>query len=228
MLLSQQTNLFAGLKYVFVDEYQDTNKIQERIIKNVAKNSNFVAVGDVKQGIYGFRLASSEIFLKDLQDFQESESGAVNFLKCNFRSSQKVLDFVNDVFSVCMTKQSAGIDYLETSMLKQADNSRFVDEGVKAVNIDVISENDEEFVDVPEVYSVKEARLFVDEKNVVLLKDIKRRILEVLSSKISEDGKLRDVTLPFYLVEETLCLINWKFFCNKVGFQYSQIPETVF
>ena len=90
--LSEKTNLFEDIKYVFVDEYQDTNKIQARIIKNIAKNSNFVAVGDVKQGIYGFRLASCETFLEDVENFENDENSAVNYLKENFRSSQKVLD----------------------------------------------------------------------------------------------------------------------------------------
>ena len=56
-----------------IKNMEDTNKIQEKIIKNVAKNCNFVAVGDVKQGIYGFRLASSEIFLKDMEDFSKND-----------------------------------------------------------------------------------------------------------------------------------------------------------
>ncbi len=192
-ILSCSNNLFDGLEYVFVDEYQDTNKIQERIIKNVAKNCNFVAVGDVKQGIYGFRLASSEIFLKDLRDFEADEQSAVNFLKCNFRSAQKVLDFVNDVFGACMTKEVAGVDYLATSMLTQADNSRFVDDGAKAVNIDLIAPKEPEEDKPVQLYSVKDAKLSQDESNVTMLKDIKRQILKVLSSKISEDGVLRDV-----------------------------------
>lgn len=191
-ILSEKENLFSGLKFVVVDEYQDTNKVQERIIKNVAKNCNFVAVGDVKQGIYGFRLASSEIFLNDLKEFQADENSAVNFLQSNFRSSQKVLDFVNDVFSKCMTEETTGIDYQNGSMLE--GRSEFADEGVTAVNIDVVAPKEKEIFEKSGVYSVKDAQCISENKHENLLLDIKRRIQECLSSKISVDGKLRQCT----------------------------------
>ncbi|MDE6583219.1 MAG: UvrD-helicase domain-containing protein, partial [Clostridia bacterium] len=162
--------------------YQDTNKIQERIIKNVAKNSNFVAVGDVKQGIYGFRLASSEIFLKDQKDFQEDVDSAVNFLKSNFRSSPKVLDFVNDVFKVCMTEDVTGVDYENSSMLK--GEAEYVEEAVKPINIDLVAPTKTDAVELGEVYSVKEAQTFSNNKNILMLKAIKKRISDVLSSEI--------------------------------------------
>jgi len=188
-LLSTKSNLFDGFKYVFVDEYQDTNKIQEKIIKNVAKNCNFVAVGDVKQGIYGFRLASSEIFLKDLKDFNDDEDSEVNYLKSNFRSNKKVLEFINDIFKVCMTEDVCGIDYENTSKLVGV--SEFLDDGMKAVYVDVVAENEEDADVIPEVYSVKNAETSSSEKNKNILNDILRRINEVMSSKISEKGVLR-------------------------------------
>ena len=188
-ILSEKENLFSGIEYVFVDEYQDTNKIQEKIIKNIAKNSNFVAVGDVKQGIYGFRLASSEIFLKDLKDFQEDENSAVNFLQSNFRSSQKVLDFVNSIFKVCMREEETGIDYEKTSMLKGMGD--FAEEDAKAVNIDIVSLPEEEEDEIPKIYSVKNAKVSKKNENLTILNDIKWRIMQVMSSQISENGKLR-------------------------------------
>ena len=188
-ILSANENLFSGLQYVFVDEYQDTNKIQEKIIKNIAKNCNFVAVGDVKQGIYGFRLASSEIFLKDLEDFQNDENSAVNFLQSNFRSSQKVLDFVNDVFKVCMIEELTGVDYEKSSMLK--GRSEFLDEDAKAINIDLVCEKEKTETQMPEVYSVQKAEIFKEEKYVNQFLTIKKRIQDVLSSKIYENGQFR-------------------------------------
>lgn len=188
-ILSVQENLFSGIKYVFVDEYQDTNKIQEKIIKNVAKNCNFVAVGDVKQGIYGFRLASSEIFLKDMEDFSKDENSSVNFLQSNFRSYQKVLDFVNDIFKQCMTKDVSGVDYAKSSMLKGM--SDFVDDGTSAVTIDLVCEKPTEKECLPKVYSVENANVFANEQNKNQLLDIKRRINDVMGSYISENGKLR-------------------------------------
>ena len=188
-ILSTKENLFDGLKYVFVDEYQDTNKVQELIIKNIAKNCNFVAVGDVKQGIYGFRNASSEIFLKDIENFEVDENSSVNYLKSNFRSSQKVLDFVNDVFKVCMTKEITGVDYQNSSMLKGM--SGFVDDGQKAVTIDLVKEKQQEKEELPQIYSVKNANVRVENRNENMLFAIAKRLVEVLETKISVDEKLR-------------------------------------
>lgn len=187
--LSKQENLFANLKYVFVDEYQDTNKVQESIVKNVAKNCNFVAVGDVKQGIYGFRLASSEIFLKDLKEFDEDKNSAVRLLKSNFRSCPKVLSFVNDVFRVCITSKTSGVDYKD-SLVPEGVTS-FVEDGKKAINIDVIKKVEIVEDEKPEIYSVREAKLCENKQLSRQLLDIKRRIMEVMSSKISDKGQLR-------------------------------------
>ncbi len=188
-ILSEKENLFDGIKYVFIDEYQDTNKIQEKIVKNIAKNSNFVAVGDVKQGIYGFRLASCEIFLKDMQEFEQDENSTVNSLKSNFRSSQKVLDFVNDVFKVCMTKDSAGVDYESTSMLE--GKAEFGREDAKAINIDVVVEKQLEEKLLPKVYSVKDDEVIFEQANKNQLLAIKNRILQVMKSQIFENGAYR-------------------------------------
>lgn len=185
--LSQHHELFEKFEYVFVDEYQDTNRIQEKIIKNVAKNCNFVAVGDVKQGIYGFRLASKEIFLQDLNDFETDENSAVKLLTTNFRSAKNILDFVNDIFSVCMTKSLTGVDYASTSMLKQFKE---IDDDQKIV-VDICQPVENEVEQKPEVYSVKDATVYKDRKNENLLLDIKRRILECLDSKIDDEGKQR-------------------------------------
>lgn len=166
-------------EYVFIDEYQDTNSLQERIVKTVAKNSHFVAVGDAKQGIYGFRLASSKIFLKDVEDFTIGEEDEALFLKSNFRTSEKLLNFINDLFKDAMTKENSSIDYKNTSMLEAKKD--FKDDGVVVVDMVVPDAVEEE--ELKEVYSVKEATLssneFKKELQVVLA-----RVEEALKSKI--------------------------------------------
>jgi len=188
--LSEKTNLFENIKYVFVDEYQDTNKIQARIIKNIAKNSNFVAVGDVKQGIYGFRLASCETFLEDVESFENDENSTVNYLKENFRSNQKVLDFVNSIFQVCMTENSTGVDYKGNAMLHAFND--FVEDEHKAVTIHLIKPDEEKIEALPKVYSVKEATTKVELSDLKQILDIKNQIFQVRGSKIYDGGVLRD------------------------------------
>ena len=180
MLSLIENDLFnEDFEYVFIDEYQDTNSLQERIVKTVAKNSHFVAVGDAKQGIYGFRLASSKIFLKDVEDFSKSKEDEALFLKSNFRTSKKILNFINDLFKDAMTKENSNIDYKKTSMLEGRKD--FKDDGVVVVDM-VLSEKAEEET-LKEVYSVKEAELtskeFKRELQVVLV-----RVEEALKSKI--------------------------------------------
>jgi ATP-dependent helicase/nuclease subunit A len=119
-------------EYVLVDEYQDINPVQEKILSLVSRlhdpvrPNNRFAVGDVKQSIYAFRLAAPDIFLGKYDAFPPLESvegeQAVSFngtvdacgrvdLSHNFRSRPEVLDFVNFVFERLMARETAGLDY---------------------------------------------------------------------------------------------------------------------
>ena len=174
-----------GFDYVFIDEYQDTNYLQEKIVKKVAENCNFVAVGDAKQGIYGFRLASSDIFLKDVKDFTENENSNAIFLKSNFRSDERILDFVNDVFKDVMTEDVAKIDYKNTSML--SPKKEYKDDGEKAVTIDLVESETKEEKNMP-IYSVEED-VATGGVNKTELACIKARLEQILQSKIYDPDK---------------------------------------
>lgn len=95
-------------RHVFVDEYQDVNPVQERILTLVGAADVFT-VGDVKQAIYGFRGSKSVFFSQKYADML-LERGAKK-LSVNFRSSDGVLGFVNRLFGDIMTPLSCGIDY---------------------------------------------------------------------------------------------------------------------
>ncbi len=100
-------------KRVFVDEYQDVNPVQEEIIS--ALTGETFLVGDVKQAIYGFRGSKSVYFSNKFRRFENGEGTALR-LTGNFRSSPKVIDFVNSVFSSAMTLKTCGIDYKSAPM----------------------------------------------------------------------------------------------------------------
>jgi len=106
--------------YVFVDEYQDVNDIQEKIISKISQNSNLFMVGDLKQSIYLFRQCNMNIFAKKLKDYQTDEEAEICFLNKNFRSNSDILTFVNDFFKEMMT-ESTGINYRTTSMFDVED-----------------------------------------------------------------------------------------------------------
>ncbi len=99
-----------GIDYIFLDEYQDTNRLQEAIFKKIARDNVFM-VGDVKQAIYGFREADPQIFLSKYELYKADVAGKNVLLNQNFRSDQKILSFTDQVFSEVMTADFGGIDY---------------------------------------------------------------------------------------------------------------------
>lgn len=105
--------------YIFVDEFQDVNEIQNEILHKITRNNNLHMIGDVKQSIYEFRLASSKIFIEKYNSFMldNKNNEVINFNK-NYRSSNNILQFVNFVFNELITKSTIGIDYKTTSQLE--------------------------------------------------------------------------------------------------------------
>ncbi len=102
---------------VMVDEYQDSNQVQDAIYSALtARKNNLFLVGDVKQSIYQFRLADPQIFLDKYAAFapvgEDNESGGSKvLLSKNFRSSGGVLAAANDVFRLCMCPEVGGLYY---------------------------------------------------------------------------------------------------------------------
>ncbi|MBO4323592.1 MAG: UvrD-helicase domain-containing protein, partial [Clostridia bacterium] len=102
-------------KYVFADEYQDVNGVQEEILGLIAKDNLFM-VGDVKQSIYAFRGCNPEIFAEKYDNYLSGSGGKALSLDKNFRSSDGVLSAVNNVFSHVITREFGGIEYSENPM----------------------------------------------------------------------------------------------------------------
>ncbi len=143
-------------KYVFVDEYQDINKIQEKIISMLSTKNNLFMVGDVKQSIYGFRLCDPEIFLNKMEEFSsDGETSKLFKLNTNFRSDVNILNFINLVFSGVMTKDFGGIDYKNEACLVQGTNNKNLDDAVKLIYIDTTKNLVQEEAPLKGIYSVK-------------------------------------------------------------------------
>ena len=103
---------------VYIDEYQDTNELQDAILFLVSRNMNMFMVGDVKQSIYGFRQARPDIFTAKYKRFGENENdGKLIVLNKNFRSRQGVIESVNTLFKKVMTENTCGIMYNEPEYL---------------------------------------------------------------------------------------------------------------
>ncbi len=114
-------------KAVMVDEYQDTNGVQEAIVNMVANKDNRFYVGDVKQSIYSFRAADPTLFQEKYESFSkdlEAEERRIDLAK-NFRSHENILEATNYIFSQIMSKDAAELDYGPAEALyagKQIEN----------------------------------------------------------------------------------------------------------
>lgn len=104
-------------RYVFVDEYQDVNPVQEAIISRIGGDNLFL-VGDIKQSIYGFRGSKSRFFAEKQAAFAGGEGQSLAMTR-NFRSSDKVLDAVNEQFSLAMTPHVCDVDYARDSVMER-------------------------------------------------------------------------------------------------------------
>lgn len=103
---------------VMVDEYQDTNHTQERMLELLARGDNRFMVGDIKQSIYRFRQADPQIFNDKFKAYQADPSqGKLILLKENFRSHIEVLEATNAVFKRLMDEEVGEIDYDQTHYL---------------------------------------------------------------------------------------------------------------
>lgn len=97
-------------KYLFVDEYQDVNPVQEKLLAAISGDNVFL-VGDVKQAIYGFRGSRSEYFTKKSEAYASDEGANSLAMNCNFRSAPAILAAVNEIFCRAMTKDTSAVDY---------------------------------------------------------------------------------------------------------------------
>lgn len=104
---------------VMVDEYQDTNGVQETILRLVSRDNNRFMVGDVKQSIYRFRLAEPSLFMDKYNTYPLIEKGISRRidLSHNFRSEAGILHAVNFLFTQLMTSGAAELDYGEKEQL---------------------------------------------------------------------------------------------------------------
>ena len=145
---------------IAIDEYQDSNLVQEYILTTISRGNNIFMVGDVKQSIYKFRQARPELFIKKYQEYKlkdekkENENLKIKLFK-NFRSREHILKFTNQVFKNLMSYEIGDIDYNDSEYLNfgadypegEYDKEKFVTE----LNIINLKENVEDELDDIEV-----------------------------------------------------------------------------
>lgn len=190
LTLLQNEEIAAALRekyrYVFVDEYQDVNPVQERILS--VFRENVFRVGDTKQSIYGFRGSKSVYFNRAFEEAKKS--GEALLLTSNFRSAEGILDFVNRIFEDGMTEKSCGIDYASTSMM----HGKGYEQGAGRVRIHFAPDQPRRAPEGRGVYSVKAHYLVREEDTSPQVLETERIIAEELNGEIVENGVSRPCT----------------------------------
>ena len=116
-------NVQQKYKYIFIDEYQDVNELQDKIFSAISTELNRFMVGDIKQSIYGFRGSEPSLFagyrkaFPEYKDDSNKSTGLTIFLSDNFRSNKTILDFSNSVFDILFNNNSGNMPYTREDRL---------------------------------------------------------------------------------------------------------------
>ena len=133
-------------RYIFFDEYQDSNDIQNYIVDKLKNKNNLFFVGDVKQSIYGFRNARPELFLEKLESYEKDPDSVRINLSKNFRTDKDLIDFNNYIFDRLMTKNNSDIAYKDDNHRLNYHfefDEKYPKVSIKALNSSV---NEEEYL----------------------------------------------------------------------------------
>ena len=161
---------------IAIDEYQDSNLVQEYILKAVSRNNNIFMVGDVKQSIYKFRQAMPELFLDKYNTYKNKETKAkddnlkIQLFK-NFRSRENVLDFTNLIFQDIMSNILGDIEYNQDEYLNlgasYSDIGQNLDTEINIIDLreqDEIEETEQEELEEERVENIELEARFVANK----------------------------------------------------------------
>lgn len=153
-LLSDE-NVLGSLRekyrYVFVDEYQDVNPVQESILSKIGGENVFL-VGDVKQSIYGFRGSKSRFFIEKQKAFEAGQGNSLALTR-NFRSADAVLSAVNAQFSLAMSPPVSAVDYARDSYMERGGRYAL---NSGRVQVHFVEKAEKKPVEKRGVYSVKD------------------------------------------------------------------------
>ena len=218
-VVSENENIRLELRDYFeeilVDEYQDTNDLQEYFI-NLISNNNVYMVGDIKQSIYRFRNANPDIFRKKYNDYASGNGGLKIDLLKNFRSRKEVLNNVNLIFDYIMDDYIGGANYTESHRMV-AGNVSYDNEGMTNQNYNM------------DIYTYPYDKELGFKRHEIEAFIIANDILDKVNSHYQVFDKdlniLRDVTFNDFCI---LIDRSTNFDLYKKIFLYKQIPLSIF
>lgn len=187
--------LSARYAQIMIDEYQDSNLIQEIILNSVSRGQgipNVFMVGDVKQSIYRFRLARPELFMEKYHTYPQSDEAAeirIDLHK-NFRSRREVLEGTNDVFEKLMTEAVGGITYDSAAALYLGAEMPEPESGINVPELLLLEKNKDS---LPETEDTDQAELTDRELEAHAAADCIRRVMAEGKVWDRETGAFRSV-----------------------------------
>ena len=219
---------------IMIDEYQDSNLVQETILTSISRGNNMFMVGDVKQSIYKFRKARPELFLekydtyKNKEDLEEGDSLKIQLFK-NFRSRKNILDITNILFNNIMSKELGDIDYTEDEYLNLGADYEKGENLNTELHIIDLKEEEESIYKGEEKEEEPEERI---EDVVLEAKFVANKIKELLDNKfqvLTKDREKRDIqykdiaillrstkaNAPIY--EQEISKLNLPVFCDTAS-----------
>jgi len=201
-------------KEICVDEYQDTNDLQEEFIKLI-ENDNVYMVGDIKQSIYGFRNANPSIF-KDKYDRYSANNGGIKIdLLKNFRSRSEVLKGINEIFSLIMDDEIGGADYTKSHQMIFGNGN--YEENKKAnqnYELEILNYNNED-----KSFSKEEIEAFIIGKDILNKINNKYEVIDKFNNNLR------------HVKYEDFCIImdrGTSFPTYKKVFEYLGIPLIIY
>lgn len=161
--VSVKEELKSSFKEIMIDEYQDTNDLQEILI-NMISNNNVYMVGDIKQSIYRFRNANPDIFKEKYNKYSNHIGGEKIDLNKNFRSREEVLNNINLLFNKVMDESIGGADYIKSHQMIFGNKS-YIKKGKTLQNYDF--ELYSYMYDKKSEYSKEEIETFIIAKDIL-------------------------------------------------------------
>ncbi len=137
-------------KFIFVDEYQDSNQLQETLLSKIKRDNNMFMVGDSKQSIYKFRLADVDLFNSKMETYKVDCTSIDDInqridLNHNFRSRKEILNATNYIFEKIMSKSLGELNYDNSVFLNVGMEFESTDKDVVELNIiesDIVDEDE--------------------------------------------------------------------------------------
>ena len=212
---SVRNELKDSFKEIMIDEYQDTNDVQDIFI-NMISNNNVYMVGDIKQSIYRFRGSNPNIFKEKYSNYSSNIDGYKIDLIKNFRSRSEVLDNINKVFDLIMDSSLGSAEYKETHEMVY---------GLTTYDTEKMNDFDYDFEVLEYMNNKKETTFENAEVEIfTIAKDIKKKMKDKIQVFDKETNKLREATYNDFVI----ILDRSKYFDTyKKIFEYLDIPLTI-